>query len=141
VELYRHSPTTPSWRGARLKHRNNLISSWMQFWFVTVIPKYLNHQLQPQPERRRLENIKFRKSNIDKQTTVVENYNLDSLRCRMRNTKYTGSRALIWNSCSHGASCSLNYSFGDRVACRDRYLHGKSWNYLIPEAPVVTPWP
>jgi hypothetical protein len=31
VELYLHSPNTPSWRGAQLKHRNN-------FTFTLLLP-------------------------------------------------------------------------------------------------------
>jgi hypothetical protein len=28
MELYLHSPNTPSWRGAQLKHRDNFIFTW-----------------------------------------------------------------------------------------------------------------
>jgi hypothetical protein len=34
VELYLHSPNTPSWRGAQLKHRDNF--TFKSFFFVTT---------------------------------------------------------------------------------------------------------
>jgi hypothetical protein len=40
VELYLHSPNTPSWRGARLKHRDN-------FTFTFCLPKSALRPSQP----------------------------------------------------------------------------------------------
>jgi hypothetical protein len=32
VELYLHSPDTPSWRGAQLKHRDNFTFTFYHLW-------------------------------------------------------------------------------------------------------------
>jgi hypothetical protein len=37
VELYHHSPSTPSWRGAQLKHRDNLKATWKRLWNTGVL--------------------------------------------------------------------------------------------------------
>jgi hypothetical protein len=52
VELYLHSPDTPSWRGAQLKHRDNFGKIIIM---ITLLPsgvKTMGHILK-------LENIKF----------------------------------------------------------------------------------
>jgi hypothetical protein len=36
VELYLHSPTTPSWRGAQLKHRDSFYL-YLHLWVVIVL--------------------------------------------------------------------------------------------------------
>jgi hypothetical protein len=38
LELYLHSPSTPSWRGAQLKHRNNF-TFYLYQMFLTVFTK------------------------------------------------------------------------------------------------------
>jgi hypothetical protein len=38
VELYLHSPNTPSWRGAQLKHRNNFTFTLPVILIVTLLP-------------------------------------------------------------------------------------------------------
>jgi hypothetical protein len=39
VELYLHSPNTPSWRGARLKHRDNFTLPYLLRRYTTVRKK------------------------------------------------------------------------------------------------------
>jgi hypothetical protein len=44
VELYLHSPNTPSWRGAQLKHRDNFTFTFtftlMIFLVLLIFPEY-----------------------------------------------------------------------------------------------------
>jgi hypothetical protein len=44
VELYLHSPNTPSWRGARLKHRGNF--TFIIIIIIIIIIKSFYHEAQ-----------------------------------------------------------------------------------------------
>jgi hypothetical protein len=48
MKIYLHSPNTPSWRGAQLKHRGNFTFTFYMYWlndvkqfFSTFIWKFL----------------------------------------------------------------------------------------------------
>jgi hypothetical protein len=58
VELYFHSPNTPSWRGAQLKHRDNFTLPFTFQW---------NHNLNPLPNKNNRDSIhsNSKKSNIN----------------------------------------------------------------------------
>jgi hypothetical protein len=41
VKLYLHSPNTPSWRGAQLKHRDNFTFTFNNIWWSVQVMKLL----------------------------------------------------------------------------------------------------
>jgi hypothetical protein len=41
LELYLHSPNTPSWRGAHLKHRDNFTFTFFNYGVYFMTPNFL----------------------------------------------------------------------------------------------------